>query len=38
MSGLLTTVAREMIRYKLDLASLQEVRWGKKEGTVTAGD
>jgi hypothetical protein len=37
-SGLLATVAREQTRYKLDLASVQEVRWGEKEGTVIVGD
>jgi hypothetical protein len=30
-------VARELARYKLDLVSVQEVRWDK-EGTVKAGD
>ena len=29
--------ARELARYKLDLAGVQEVRWDK-EGTVKAGD
>ena len=28
--------ARELARYKLDLAGMQEVRW-EKEGTVKAG-
>ena len=32
-----TTVARELARYKLDLVGVQEVRWGKG-GTVRAGD
>jgi hypothetical protein len=31
------TVARELARYKLDLVSVQEVRWDKG-GTVRAGD
>ena len=29
MSGSLTTVARELARYKLDLVGVQEVRWDK---------
>jgi hypothetical protein len=33
MIGLLTTVARELGKYKLDLVGVQEVRW-KKGGTV----
>jgi hypothetical protein len=33
----LTTVARELARYKLDLVSVRAVRWGKR-GTVRAGD
>jgi len=33
----LTTVARELARYKLDLVVVQEVRWDKG-GTVRAGD
>jgi hypothetical protein len=28
-SGSLTTVARELVRYKSDLLGEQEVRWGK---------
>jgi hypothetical protein len=36
-SGSLTTVARELARYKLNLVSVQEVRWDK-QGTVRAGD
>jgi exonuclease III len=32
-SGSLTTVARELARYKLDLVGVQEVRWDKG-GTV----
>ena len=36
-SGSLTTVARRLAKYKLDLVGVQEVRWGKV-GTVTAGD
>jgi len=28
-SGSLTTVARELARYKLELVGVQEVRWGK---------
>jgi len=35
-SGSLTTVTRELARYKLDLVGVQEVRWGKG-GTVRAG-
>ena len=35
--GSLTTAARELARYKLDLVGVQEVRWDKG-GTVTAGD
>jgi exonuclease III len=35
-AGLFTVAARELARYKLDLASVQEVRWDK-EGTVRAG-
>ena len=30
MSGSLTTVARELARYKLDLVGVQEVRWDKR--------
>jgi hypothetical protein len=36
-SGSLTTVAREVARYKLDLVGVQEVMWDKR-GTVRAGD
>jgi hypothetical protein len=36
-AGSLTTVARELAKYKLDLVSVQEVRWDK-EGTVRAGE
>ena len=36
-AGSLTVAARELARYKLDLAGLQEVRWDKV-GTVRAGD
>ena len=36
-AGSLTTVARELARYKFDLVSVQEVRWDKG-GTVRAGD
>ena len=35
-SGSLTTVARELARYKLDLVGVQEVRWDRR-GTVRAG-
>jgi hypothetical protein len=35
--GSLTTVARELAKYKLDLVGVQEVRWDK-EGTVKAGE
>jgi mRNA deadenylase 3'-5' endonuclease subunit Ccr4 len=28
-SGSVTTVARELVRYKLDVVGLQEVRWDK---------
>jgi len=35
--GSLTTVARELARYKLDLAGIQEVRWDKR-GTARARD
>jgi hypothetical protein len=34
--GHLTTVARELARYKLDLVGVQGVRW-HKGGTVRAG-
>jgi len=33
----LTTVARELVRYKLDLVGVQEIRWDKW-GTDKAGD
>jgi hypothetical protein len=33
----LSTVARELARYKLDLVGVQAVRWGKR-GTVRTGD
>jgi exonuclease III len=36
-AGSITTVAKELARYKLDLVGLQEVRWDKG-GTVRAGD
>ena len=36
-SGLLTTEARELESYKLDLVGVQEVSWDKG-GTVIAGD
>jgi hypothetical protein len=36
-SGSLTTTAREVARYKLDLVGEQEVRWDKG-GTERAGD
>jgi hypothetical protein len=36
-SGSLTTVARELAKYKLDLVDMQEVGWDKG-GTVRAGD
>jgi hypothetical protein len=36
-AGTLTSVARELARYKLDLVGVQEVRW-EKGGTVRAGD
>ena len=36
-SGSLTAAARELARYKLDLAGVQEV-WWKREGTVSAGN
>ena len=35
--GSLTAAARELARYKLDLVSVQEVRWDKG-GTVREGD
>jgi len=36
-AGSLTAAARGLVRYKLDLVDVQEVRWNK-EGTVRAGD
>ena len=36
-TGSLTTAARELARYKLDLVGVQEVMWGI-DGTVGAGD
>jgi len=36
-SGSLTTVARELSRYELDLVGVQEVRWDKR-GTLIAED
>ena len=36
-AGSFTAAAWELVRYKLDLVDVQEVRWGR-EGTVTAGD
>jgi hypothetical protein len=36
-SGSILTTARELTRYKLDLGSVQTVKW-KKEGSVRAGD
>jgi exonuclease III len=36
-SGSITTAVRELARYKLELMSLQEVRWDKG-GTARAGD
>jgi len=36
-AGLFTAAARELARYKLDLVSVQEVRWGRV-GTVRAKD
>jgi len=32
------SVASESARYKLHLGSVKEVSWGKKEGTLRAGD
>jgi len=37
MAGSLTAAARELVRYKLDLVGVQEVRWDE-EGTVRVGD
>ena len=36
-AGSLKAAARELVRYKLDVVSVQEVRWDKG-GTVRAGD
>ena len=36
-TGSLTAAARELARYKLDLAGVQEVRWDKW-GTIRSGD
>jgi hypothetical protein len=36
-SGSVTTLARELARYKLDLVGVQGVRWNER-GTVRAGD
>ena len=36
-SGSLMTVDRELVRYKLDVAGVQRVRW-EKQGAVKAGD
>ena len=36
-SGSLTTLARELVRYKLGLVGIQDVRWNKG-GTVRAGN
>jgi len=36
-AGSLTTAARELSRYKLDLVGVQEVRWDKG-GTIRAGN
>jgi len=36
-AGSITAAARELLRYKLDLVDVQEVRWDKG-GTATAGD
>jgi hypothetical protein len=36
-SGSLTTIARELVSYKLYLMGVQKVRWDKG-GTVKAGD
>jgi len=36
-AGSLKTAARELVRYKLDIVGVQEVRWDKG-GTVRAGD
>ena len=37
MAGSLTTAARELVMYKLDIVGVQEARWDKG-GTVRAGD
>jgi hypothetical protein len=37
MSGSFTTISGELARYKIDLVSVQKVRWGKG-GTVRAGN
>ena len=37
MAGSLKAAARELVRYKLDVVGVQEVRWDKG-GTVRAGD
>ena len=36
-AGSLMAAVRELVRYKLELVGVQEVRWGK-EGIVKAGD
>jgi exonuclease III len=36
-SGSLTTAARELARFKLDLVGVEEVKW-EKRGMVRAGD
>ena len=36
-AGLLKAATRELVRYKLDVVGVQEVRWDKG-GTVRAGD
>ena len=36
-AGSFTAVARELVRYKLDLVGVQDVRWDKGD-TVRAGD
>jgi len=36
-AGSLKAAARELVRYKLDVVGVQEVRWDKR-GTVRAGD
>jgi hypothetical protein len=37
LSGLLTRVAREVAKHKLNLVGVEGVRW-EKEGTLSAGD